>query len=145
MADHVRKQIRDRIATLVTGLSSGAPVLLNVVHDIERMSLPAISVAEGNETRSASTMPAPRRMECDCDFDVTAYAEDNADCEATLDEMAAEIEVALAMPVVGPWKILTLAQTGVMLNGTAQKTRGRRVLRYRASYLIRENAPDVAL
>jgi len=146
MADHARRQCRDRIVTLVTGLSAtGANVLKNVVYDIERLTLPAIGVAEGAEVRTPVTMPAPRVMECACDFDVTVYAEDNTDCEATLDEIAKQIEEALASPVTGPWKELTLTQTAPRLDGTAQKIRGRRVLRYRANYRIRENAPDVAL
>lgn len=143
---HVRQQIRDAIVAAVTGLTtSGTNVLTNVVYSIERLSLPALAVAEGGETRKAATMPAPRVMECVCDIDITAYAEDNTDCEAKLDTMAAEIEVALAMPIAGPWKTLTLTQTAPDLTGTAEKVRGRRVLRYQAEYRIRENAPDTPL
>lgn len=146
MANHVRQQCRDAIITAVTGLAtSGANVLTNVVYDIERVTVPAVGVAEGAETRGPSTMPAPRVFECECEFDVAAYAENNSDCEAALDTMATEIEKALAMPIVGPWKMLTQIASGVQLSGAAQKVRGKRVLRYRAIYRIRENAPDVAL
>ncbi len=120
-------------------------MLSNVVYDIERVTVPAVGVAEGAETRTPVTMPSPRVFEVECDFDVSAYAEDNGDCEAKLDTMATEIEKALAMPIAGPWKMLTQTASGVQLSGASQKVRGKRVLRYRANYRIKENAPDVAL
>jgi len=145
MANHVRQQCRDRIVALVTGLAtSGSNVFTNVVYDIERLSLPAIGVTEGDERRDAATMPAPRIFDVQSDFDVMLYAEDSTDPEAKLDTMSKEVEVALAMPVSGPWKSLTQVSSSIQLE-PAEKVRGRRVLRYRAEYRIRENAPDVAL
>jgi hypothetical protein len=146
MADHVRTQIRDRMVTLIgTTATAGSSVITNRVYDIDRLSLPTISVEEGNESREPITMPAPRLFDVRSEFDVTIFVEDNADCEKSLDGIAKEIETALAMPVSGPWKCLTQIQSGQRLDGSAQKIRGTRILRYRADYLIRENAPDTAL
>ena len=145
---HVRTQCRDAIVTAVrTTSTAGAHVMVSdpPVYDVARVSLPAIAVAMSNETRKPISMPAPRMFEVESDFLVTIYAEDNADVEAVIDVISAEIEVVLAMPaVVGPWKQLTQIASGIELQA-AEKARGRRALRYRATYLVRENAPQTAL
>ena len=146
MANHVRLQIRDAVVTAVTGLATtGANVFKSAVYDLERLTLPALVVRVGNETSAPVTLGAPRRYERDCDIDVEACAEDNADCDATLIGIAQQVEEALAMPLSGPWKVLTLVASAPRLEGGAQKVRGRLVLRYRANYLVREDAPDTAL
>lgn len=143
---HVRQQCRDAIVTALRGtVTAGGNVIVRKVYDSARTSLPALAVNEDNEQRKPITMPAPRRMEVTSDFDVTIYAEDNADCEATLDDIAVEVETALAMPTVtGPWKELTQIAGGVDVQA-AQVLRGRRLLRYRAVYVIREDQPEVPL
>jgi hypothetical protein len=142
---HVRQQCRDAIVTaLQATATAGSNVLTNVVYDIGRLTLPAIGVAESSEQRNPITMPQPRRFEVHSDFAVTIYAEDNTDCEAALDDISAEIEVALAMPIAGPWKQLTQIASGIEMQA-AETVRGRRILRYQAVYLIREDQPEVAL
>ena len=146
MAHHIRQQCRDAIVTaLRTTATAGSNVFVNAPYDISRLTLPCINVTESNETRKPVTIPAPRRFEVESDFLATIYAEDGTDCEAVIDAICVEAEKALAMPTVsGPWKQLTLIATAVELQ-PAQTVRGRRALRYRATYLIREDQPDVAL
>src|SRR5690242_13332040 len=101
---HPRIACRDAIVTALSATSTaGSNVLKNVVYDISRLRLPAIGVAEGNEQRQPVSMPAPRIFEVESEFNITIFAEGNADCEATLDAISVEIETALAMPIAGPW------------------------------------------
>ena len=89
---HPRTACRDAIATaLAATATAGSNVLKNVVYDISRLTLPAIGVAEGNEMREPTTMPAPRVFEVSSEFNITIFAEDNADCEAVLDAISAEV------------------------------------------------------
>lgn len=147
MTTHVRAQIRDAIATAITGLpSTGANVFKSVVYPLETATLPGIVVRLAGENAQAVTAPAPRLLQRNASVEVVLCAESNADIDGALLASALEVEKALAMPaVVGPWKTLTLSSSSSRIDGSTEKIRGQLVLTYDAEYFVRENAPDVAL
>jgi hypothetical protein len=59
MADHVRQQIRERIATTITGLTTtGSNVYQSRVYPLDSVSLPALLVytlSEGSEVDTMGT------------------------------------------------------------------------------------------
>lgn len=149
MAAHVRRQICSAIATTLTGLSTtGANVYLSRVYPLADADLPALLVFANTEASLAETMGEPRTMTRSLQVEVAAVAKANASLDATLDQIAKEVEIALAMPVAaleGIAKTIGLTGTEFELTVSAEKPTGRARLLYQVDYFTQENAPDVAL
>jgi hypothetical protein len=148
VANHVALQIRDRIVTLVTGLTTtGTNVEKSYAYALDRLTLPALIVRVADERIDAndSSFGSGRRIYSRlADYDVIAAAESNSDCDAALLGIAKEVETALARPATGPWSELMLIGSAHDLDGSGQKVVGKRTLTYRARYRTYENAPDAA-
>lgn len=146
---HLRQQILERVATLVTGLATtGARVTRSRVYTLDAATeLPALVVelaSGGTETASVETMTAPRVFQRTCRINVIGYAKADSNLDETLDQIALEVEKALAMPVSGPWKTLTYTSTDRNMTSDGEQPVGEITLSYDAMYLARENSPDSA-
>jgi hypothetical protein len=148
MANHVRRQIREAVASAVTGLTTtGARVFQSRVYPLEDSDLPALLVVAEVENADAATIHAPRVLERSVMVDVVGIAKAVADLDDTLDLIAKEVETALATTSAlnGLAKTLGAPQTDITLAGSADKPTGRIRLRYAVTYYTHDNAPDVAL
>lgn len=149
MADHLRRQIREGVATAVTGLTTtGTRVRQSRVYPLEDADLPALLVVSTGDTAQATSFPLPRMMERRLRLQVIAVAKAVANLDDTLDLICKEVEIALAMPVAalaGLCKSITLVSTDIEMEGTAEKPVGQAAMTYEVYYLNAENAPDVAL
>jgi hypothetical protein len=99
---HVRTQIRDLLATRVTGLETcGDRVFKNRVKPLPQTSLPAINVMSGDEQMQVLSQGVTRRLGrvMQVHFDLIADADSDGAAD-TLDTIAAEIE---AVMVEGAW------------------------------------------
>lgn len=148
MAYHVRRQIREAIATAVTGLAAtGARVYQSRVYPVESGSLPCLLVYSNNEASEPATIHPTRLIERTLTVELVAVAKATSDLDDTLDEICKQIETALAMPVAGLAtlaKEIHLQETAYELAGTAEKPTGTARLTYAVAYFTAENAPDVA-
>lgn len=149
MANHLRRQIREAIATAVTGLTTTSTrVFQSRVYPLERgTDLPGLLVFSLAETSERRTMPAPGLMERTLRVQVVAVARALADLDDTLDGICKEVEVALAMPcaaLAGLAKTITLTSTDIELQGTSDRPVGQAAMTYEVVYMAAENAPDVA-
>jgi len=149
MANHLRRQIRDAVATAITGLATtGARVFPSRVYPLETEGdLPGLLVFTLAESSSRSTLPAPGLMQRTVRLQVVAVAEATADLDDALDQICKEVEIALAMPcaaLAGIAKTITLTSTDVELKGTSSRPVGQAAMTYEVVYLAAENAPDVA-
>ncbi len=148
MTQHVREQIIEAVKTAVTGLPTTGPrVFRNRVSPLERNERPALIVRfpPATEDVTADQLPAPRIMDRTCRIDVTAIVSTQEDFDSLLNQISLEVETALAMPIVGPWKHLTLRRVDFNLTGTAEKPTGQTDMTYEARYFVREDAPGTAL
>jgi hypothetical protein len=149
MAYHLRRQIREAVASAVTGLATtGAHVYQSTVYPLEDANLPALLVLAETETTLQLTMHGPGTLQRSLAVDVIAIAKATADLDDTLDQIAKEVEIALAPPVTaltGLAKSIGPPQTEITLVGSADKPVGRMRLRYEVEYFTADNAPDVAL
>jgi hypothetical protein len=145
MADHVRKQIRDAIATAVTGLTTtGTRVFTDHAYPLQQAELPGLLVRTLTETSQGITLPAPRRLQRTVRFAVIAYAALESDVQNTIDQVCKEVEIALAMPNLGiPAKQITLIATTLDISGDGTLPVGRAAMTYECLYFTAENAPDV--
>jgi hypothetical protein len=148
MANHLRRQIREAIATAVTGLTTtGSRVYQSRVYPLRPDNLPALRVMTQSESVATATLPAPRLLERRLRVDVEAVAQAAADLDDTLDGICKEVEIALAMPLgaLGALvKTITLQSVDITLVSEADQPVGVAAMAYEAVYMAAENAPDVA-
>lgn len=93
---HVRQQIRDRIATLVTGLPlTGTRVYKMRSYALDKDKLPALLVYTLNETSSLITI-GTRTLRRNLNVAVEAIASGTADIHDTVDAICVDVEEAIA-------------------------------------------------
>jgi hypothetical protein len=148
LANHVRRSIREAIATAVTGLpTTGSRVFQSRVYALERTDLPALLVSSVQERVVDQSIGYPRLYERVVTISVTAIAAATADLDDTLDQICKEVETALGTQGValGGGKVATLQSTSLYLISETEKPVGQAVMSYDVFYMTAENAPDVAL
>ncbi|WP_430430197.1 hypothetical protein [Oceanicaulis sp.] len=146
---HVRTQIRDLLATRVTGLETcGSRVFKNRVKPLQQSDLPAINVSSGDEQIDRMTQNTPRRLGrlMQVHFDLIADADSDGAAD-TLDTIAAEIE---AVMLEGSWSsALIFNVTPVSLtesyDGEGRKVVAQSRLTYEVEYHTAEGSAGSVL
>ena len=144
---HLRQSIRERIGTLVTGLSTtGSNVFQSRVYPVEDGSLPCLLVyttsEESEVTEIASPRPMTRFLNVIVQGVVGATTPDD-----TLDDISKEVEVALA----GDVSINNLANnsflssTTIEFNAEGAKPIGTVMLNYIVEFRNVDNNPESAI
>ena len=96
MANHLRRQIRERVGTTLTGLSTtGSNVFQSRMYPMESAGLPGLFIYTQNEDVSIDAMCATRTVGRDLELIVEGYAT-GSNLDDTLDQIGKEVETALA-------------------------------------------------
>src|SRR6266542_2744506 len=104
----------------------------------------SLTVPTDNEAVLGISIDAPRTLQRTLQLVVAGFAQVTADLDANLDQIAKEVEIAMAMAMaalVGLAKDLRLIAVQIEMAGTAQKPTGRIALTYEVDYFTLENAP----
>ena len=148
MANHLRRQIRERAATTLTGLTTtGSNVFQSRVYPMESAGLPGLCIYTTDETVEMQSMGATRHISRDLTLIVEGYATDSANVDDTLDQIGKEIEIAMS----GDITLNDLAQDSylssveITLSGDGSTGIGKITHSYLVVYQNAENAPDAAL
>lgn len=147
MANHLRRQIREAAAALVTGLgTTGARVFQMRIYPLQAAELPGLLVFTNDETAERLTFPAPSIIERRLELVVEGYARATSNLDDTLDGIAKEVEVAIGGDhgLGGLAKSATLRSTQVEMVDADQPVGMVRMI-FDVVYMVREGAPDVAL
>lgn len=138
---HLRTHIRDAVVTRVTGLAStGLRVFKSFV--APQADVPFLLVTL--DGREDVLMDATSMQERDLTFTVSGFVKKNGDVDADLDQIAFEVEGALAIdPTFGghctaSW--LEAIDSGIDAASLEQPA-GRIDLRYRAKYFTHAGSP----
>jgi len=147
MPDHVRKQIRDQVVSVVTGLATtGSSVFASRRYPFQKHELPAIAVYAVSEDSDAENISSARHLERTAEIIIEGVAQDNDALDDTLDAMAKEIETAIGAAVTNKASSLRgLVRDMVLINSqmalqpdkTAEIKTGSIVLTYRVPYRTR--------
>ena len=149
MANHLRRQIRERIVTDVTGLSTtGSNVFQSRAYPIEESKVPCLLVYDNEETVEIRSMGAIRGISSELIVNIEGYCQggDGATVMNTLAAIQKEVQIAMQ----GDIKINNLARESYLtsadasINAEATKPTGSVRLSYLVTYQYLENAPDVA-
>ena len=93
---HYRQQIRERVATTLTGLATtGSNVFQSRVYPIEENKLPCLLIYTKDETSEPLAMSPPRSIEKVLNLVVEAYVKTNDNFDDTIDTICKEVEEAL--------------------------------------------------
>lgn len=97
---HVRQQIRDRLVTVLTGLTTtGTNVFRSRIFPLEATKLPALCIFTKSEAVEFDVMGLPRSIGRVLDVGVEAYVSGVSNYDNTLDTIAVEVEEAIAADV----------------------------------------------
>ena len=93
---HLRQQIRERVATTLTGLTTtGSNVFQSRVYPIENTKLPCLLIYTREESSEPLDMSPPRTIEKRLSLVVEGYVKANSNYDVTIDTITKEVEVAM--------------------------------------------------
>jgi hypothetical protein len=146
---HVRKQIRDAVVTALTGLTTtGSNVFATRVYPLASAKLPGLCIYTAAEDAELEIMGSNRTLMRSLDVIVEAYAQGTTTVDNSLDQIALEIEEALAADsgVDALVKDIYLTRTDIDLDGgESEKVIGAARLTFRAVYRTAENDVETAI
>lgn len=135
---HVRKQIRDRVATLVTGLpTTGANVYKMRRYALDDAKLPAICVYTMDESSSLITIGS-RTLNRTINVAVQAFAVGSSTAISdTIDAICVEVEEAIAadFQLNGLAKSCVLTESQIDISVEGEKSVGNVSLIYSVDYV----------
>lgn len=151
MANHLRRQIREAAATLLTNLTTtGSRVFQSRVQTLKDNQLPALVILTNEETVTQQTIHSNPLLERQLSIQVIAKAKAKADLDDTLDQIIKEVEMAVfasdaANTLGGLVKGLVLDSIDITFNGDAEAKVGEAVMAFTAVYFNQAATPDVSV
>lgn len=147
MADHIRKQIRDNVKTVLTGLATtGNRVHQTRVFNFQNAGLPALNILSGSQISEPMAIGSlPRPFKYHYEVIVEAYDKGN-NIDDTLDTILKEIQIALTEDITrgNLAKDTVLQSVDVNIKGDSEKKTGNMRTIWKVPYIVFENQPDVA-
>jgi hypothetical protein len=146
MTDHVRKQLRDQVAVLVTGLTTYAVnVYKNRKYPVDESELPCLIVQTGDEEVEILTVDYPAQQLRREQLIISVIVVATSGIDDMLDEICKDIEIALAGNVSLAKNFKLDSTSGIEPNIVGEKPVGVVDMRFMAEIYTLENAPFTAL
>ena len=148
MANHVRQQIREKIGTTLTGLTTtGSNVYQSRVYPLENINLPALIIYTKSETSEPIVIGTNRVMSRELSVIVEGYVKATSNFDDTIDTISKEVEAAIAADrtLDGLSKDCYLESTEIEYTGEGEKPLGYVSLTFITNYYVQEINPDVAV
>jgi len=145
---HVRQQIRERIATEVTGLTTtGTKVYQSRVYPLQSSNLPGLLIYTTAESSEPIDMGGKSRI-----FNrvltvaIEAYVKGTSNYDDTIDTVCSEVETALGGSTInGLVKDIYLESTDINYQGEGDQPLAVATMSWNCLYQTAANAPDTAL
>lgn len=148
MANHVRQQIREKIGTTLTGLTTtGSNVYQSRVYPLENINLPALIIYTKSETSEPIVIGTDRVMSRELSVIIEGYVKATSNFDDTIDTISKEVEEAIAADrtLDGLAKDCYLESTEIEYTGEGEKPLGYVSLTFITNYYVQETNPDVAV
>jgi uncharacterized protein (DUF111 family) len=151
MANHIRQQIREAAATLLTGLTTtGVRVFQSRVYVLADTDLPALVISTNEEQAELGSVGFPSLLNRQLNLQVRAVAKGNSNLDDTLDTIIKEVETALNANVAantlnGLAKNIELNSIFIDMNGEAESPTGQAVISFNVNYRTAANTPDISI
>lgn len=134
---HFRQQIRERVATTLTGLTTtGSNVFQSRVYPLENTKLPCLLIYTREESSQPLAMNPPRSIEKVLQLVVEAYVKANTNYDDTIDTICQEVEEALFTDrlINNLAKDSFLVSTEINYNGDGDNPLGIVVMTFEIAY-----------
>ena len=144
---HLRQQIRERVASTLTGLTTtGSNIFQSRIYPMEQASLPGLIVYSVSESTAPVTMGAIRDMDATLTLAIEAYAI-GANLDDSLDTICKEVQVAMYgdRTVSSLAKDLQLDSTTIVFAQDSDVPAGYATMNWSVNYQFAENNPEVAI
>ena len=145
---HVRQQIRERIATEVTGLTTtGSNVFQSRVYPLQASNLPRLLIYTTSETSEPLDMGRTSRlMGRSLSVNIDAYVKAVSNFDDTVDTVCSEVEVALGGSTInGLVKDIYIESTDIDYQSEGDQPLAVATMVWVCEYETAANAPDTAL
>ena len=145
---HVRQQIREQVATTVTGLSTtGSNVFQSRVYPLQDSNLPALLVYSISEDSNADVMGSTLVAQRDLNLVIEGYVKATANFDDTVDTICAEVEAAMGTDrtLNNLAKFSQLVSTEINYNGEGESPVGVVTLTYAVQYRTAVNNAESSL
>jgi len=144
---HVRKQIRDKVAALLSANVSLVKrrVYTTRVHPLNDSNLPAISVYTGSES-SDRLQAGVTDMIRELSLEIDCYVRETSSFDDDVDAIAVQVEEAMAgnFTLDGLAKFTVLTSTQIQFDGDADQILGIAKLTYSVRYVTPINDVETA-
>tara|TARA_R110001632_G_scaffold198248_2_gene320569 strand:- start:73 stop:519 length:447 start_codon:yes stop_codon:yes gene_type:complete len=148
MANHVRTQIRERVGTVLTGLTTtGNNVFQTRVYPLQNTSLPALIIYTKNEESEPEVIGTNRLTTRNLSLAIECYVKIASNFDDLIDTICKEVEKAIATDTTlnGLAKDCYLESTEVDFNNEGEKPLAVATLIFLTNYYVKEQSPDVAV
>lgn len=144
---HVRRQIREAAATLLTGLATtGARVFQSRIHPLRDADLPCLLISTDEERIVAENAIAGGELTRTLTLTIKGVAKANADLDDALDAIAEQVEPVLIGATLGNRvKRCTLDSIKVEMDDSLEKPVGIITFEFTTLYFTAPAAPGTAL
>jgi len=144
---HVRQQIRERVASTLTGLSTtGNNVFQSRVYPLNESVLPALLIYSKNEDSEITTIGTSLGIERSLVITIEAYVKVTTNFDDLIDTICAEVETALGNDIKlnNLAKFSYLQSTEIQYDGDGENPIGYATLNYFVQYRTGQNTPETA-
>jgi len=146
MADHVRKQLREAVATLVTSLTTtGTRVYQIRVYPLQTSELPCLVITTDGDQVDNITMNNPAQQQRETRVRIEAYARVTATLDDTLDLICKEVEIAIAGASTSLVKGLMYNGCQIDIESIGDQPVGKASMIFTKDLYTESNAPDVLI
>lgn len=145
MANHLHRQIREALETLLSGLTTTqSRVYANRLQPMTDATLPGLRIYADQEEASVLTVHSPQMQERRLELIVECCAKASTALDDTLDQISKEVEVAISAGITLSGKTLPITYLGMQFDDElADKPVGIKRLRFSIEFSAMNNAPDV--
>ena len=148
MANHIRQQIREKLGTTLTGLTTtGSNIYQSRVYPLENINLPALVIYTKSETSEPIVIGTNRVMSRELSVVIEGYVKATSNFDDTIDTISKEVEQAIATDrtLDGLAKDCYLESTEIEYTGEGEKPLGYVSLTFLTNYYVQETNPGVAV
>ncbi len=146
MANHVRQQLREAVATAVTGLSTtGSRVYQSRVYPLTDSNLPCLLVTSDGDKSEAITVHSPYQQERATTIRIEGVAKAVSNIDDTLDTISKEVETAIANSSTAIVKGLIYQGAQIDYDGSGEQPIGKVTMIFTKDLYTLSNAPDVLI
>lgn len=146
MANHVRQQLREAVATVVTSLTTtGTNVFQSRVYPLQTSNLPCLIVTTDGDQVENITMHSPVQQQRTTIVRIDVYARATANLDDTLDLICKEVEIAIANASSATVKGLMYVGSQIEVEVLGDQPVGKVSMVFSKDLYTVSNAPDVLI